>query len=125
MIRIAGGGGSDVDPESEAFRAAQEACAPILEASRPQLDPAAQAELLERQLAMAQCLRDNGIDGFPDPVLDADGRLQRFVGPGAQELPFDPTSEAFRLARETCAEQLGVEGAGGPVLGGPPRGVTP
>jgi hypothetical protein len=122
FVRLDGSADSPpFDPESEEFQIAQQACGSILEAARPQLDPEAQAEFLEQQLAMAQCLRDNGIDGYPDPVLDTDGRLQRFDGPGAGELPFDPASDEFRAARETCAAQLGV--TGGP--GGPPPGETP
>jgi hypothetical protein len=124
MVRIGGPGERpDFDPESEGFQAAQEACGQILEASRPRLDPEAQAELLEQQLAMAQCLRDNGVDGFPDPVMDSDGRMQRFVDPGTDDLPFDPFSAQFQQARETCARQLGIER--GPGFGGPPPGDAP
>ena len=111
------------DPESEQFRAAQQACGSLLEAARPQLDPAAQAEFLEQQLAIAQCLREHGVEGYPDPVIDSDGRLQRVAGSAADEMPFDPFSEAFRSAREACASELGIEG--GPGFGGPAQGVTP
>jgi hypothetical protein len=122
-VRIGGEDGPRFDPQSEEFQAAQEACGSILEAARPQLDPAVQAELIEGQLAMAQCLRDHGIEGFPDPAMDADGRLQRIGGAGVDELPFDPFSDAFRDANEACAEELGIEG--GPGFGAIPAERTP
>lgn len=123
IVRIGGPGEPGFDPESEQFQAAQQACGSLLEAARPQLDPAAQAEFLDQQLAMAQCLREHGIEDYPDPVIDSDGRLQRVAGSTAEELTFDPFSEEFRSAREACASELGIEG--GPGLGGPPPGATP
>ena len=104
-----GPGNGGFDPRSEEFQSAQQNCGSILEASRPDLDPAAVAERLEEDLAMAQCLRDQGYEDYPDPVVDADGRRQRFGGRDIQELGFDPRSEGFQLARATCADELGVE----------------
>ena len=67
-MRIGGPGDDPVfDPESEQFRAAQQACGSLLEAARPQLDPAAQAEFLEQQLAIAQCLREQWRRGLSRP----------------------------------------------------------
>jgi hypothetical protein len=123
MIRIGGPGTRpEIDPSSEVFQAAQEACGPLLEAVRPRLDPEQQAELLEQQLALAQCMRDRGIDGFPDPDIDADGRIRRFAGTGPDDLAFDPFSDAFQGAMETCTSELGIEGVFG---AGPARPVSP
>lgn len=106
-------GARGVDASGEEFQVARQACAPILEAARPELDPAAQQERLEVELAMAQCLRDTGYAQYPDPTTDGAGRLQR-GGQGFGELGIDFRSEAFRMARQTCAESLGVEiGPGG------------
>ena len=105
----AGPGSGGFDQRSEEFQSAQANCGSILEASRPDLDPAAVAERLEEDLAMAQCLRDQGYEDYPDPVVDADGRRQRFGGRDPQELGFDPRSEEFQLARAACADELGVE----------------
>ena len=105
----AGPGSGGFDRRSEEFQSAQANCGSILEASRPDLDPAAVAERLEEDLAMAQCLRDQGYEDYPDPVVDADGRRQRFGGRDPQELGFDPRSEEFQLARAACADELGVE----------------
>jgi hypothetical protein len=64
----------------------------------------------------AQCMRDNGIDEFPDPTVGADGSVDFGFGPvaggaggggGGNGLGQDPD---FRPAIETCGELL--EGAG-------------
>jgi len=58
----------------------------------------------EALLAFTACLRDRGID-VPDPEMDADGNLQLSRPAAAQEDPnFD--RDAFRVAREACAEHL-------------------
>lgn len=103
--------GSDtgLDIEGDEFQAAQMACAPILEAARPELDPAAQAERMDEMLLLAQCMRDHGIEDYPDPFVGPDGRLERTGGRAFAESGLDPGSEAFQLARETCAAELGVE----------------
>ena len=122
----AGGGGGvlrggpaqdgEIDPFGDAFQAAQAACGTILEAARPEVDPAAQQERLEDVLLLAQCLRENGYAGYPDPALDDDGRLER-DGLLLQELGIDRRSEAFQTARSQCAHEAGVEAfepGGGP-----------
>jgi hypothetical protein len=56
-------------------------------------------EFREGALALAQCLRDNGIE-MGDP---------EFLGPGKFHLDtegIDTESPAFRAAQETCAEEL-------------------
>lgn len=117
------GGGPDADADgvdrlSEEFRAAQEACDLYLEASRPELDPEAEAERLEEQLQLAQCIRDQGFEEYPDPGIGADGSLQRLRGQEMGELGIDRRSPEFQAAITACREELGLEG--GPGLG---RGI--
>jgi hypothetical protein len=123
LFRIGpGADGTSVDPFDEAFVAAQEACSPILEAGRPELDPAAQQERLEQLLSMAQCIRDSGFPEFPDPVLDGDGRIRIGGGEGPGSLGIDPASEAFRAVMTGCSETVGLElpgPASGPAAPGP------
>lgn len=112
------GGGPDgpedgIDRLSEAFLDAQQACSMYLEASRPELDPAAQQELLEQQLVLARCLRDQGFEEYPDPVIDSAGRLERLRGQGAAELGIDRRSPAFQEAMSVCRDELGVDGGPG------------
>ena len=101
----------DIDIESEEFLVAQQICAPIFEAGRPDVDLEVEQERLESELLLAQCLRDNGYPQYPDPALDTDGRLQR-GGQQFQDLGIDRRSEEFQDARATCASELGVEDFG-------------
>ncbi len=123
FLRPGRGARGGFDALDEEHTVAQEACSPILEAARPEVDPIAEQERLEEQLALAQCLRDNGFPEYPDPVVDADGRLQR-GGRQASADGIDRRAEDFISARMTCADELGVEqfgpdgGAGGFRRGG-------
>ncbi len=119
FLRAGSGPRGGFDELDKGFELAREACSPILEAARPEVDPVAERERLEEQLALAQCLRENGFPEYPDPAVDADGRLQRGGRQPSQD-GIDRRSEAFISARTTCADQLGVEqfGPGGGAGGG-------
>lgn len=116
---LGGGPGSDdagIDRRSEEFIAANEACSAILEASRPEVDPEVQQERLEEQLALAQCIREQGFEEYPDPAIGSDGRLQRVRGQEMSEIGIDRRSPEFQAAFVACRDSLGMEG--GPGLGG-------
>jgi hypothetical protein len=107
-----------------------------------ELSEADRKEMQEQALEFAECMRDNGVEDFPDPDFSQDGpgvgpgtRVERFNddddatadGPGSGEVvagPFgvveldDPTTKA---AFETCQEDVGF-GPGG--RGGPPVAVA-
>ena len=112
-----GGGPGAVDRLGEEIQVAREACGPILEASRPEVDPAAEQERLEDQLLLAQCYRESGYPEYPDPAIGSDGRIPR-GGEVFRELGIDPRSAEFQGVRQTCADQLGIENLG---PGGGPR----
>ena len=123
------GGGPDsdgprIDRGSEEFIAANESCGYILEASRPEIDPAAEQERLEEQLKLAQCIRDAGYPEYPDPVVSDDGRFQRGGGRDFASLGIDFRSEEFREVMTTCRDEMGLEefGPGGGLGGGIGRG---
>ena len=116
VFRGAGGGsaqGGDVteavpgeippfDPNSDEFRAAQEACEQHLEglgALEPGEAPELSAEEEGAFLAFAECMREHGID-MPDP---RNGGI--LVRPGSEE-DFDPMSEDFQAAEEECRSHL-------------------
>lgn len=85
-----------VDQESAAFSAADAACGPILQGvvdERESQNGEDQAKQHEEMLALAQCLRDNGID-VPDPVPGADK-------PFGDSL--DRTDPAVAQALDACA----------------------
>jgi len=123
-----GGIALEITPETEdEMEAAQEACDPILEdamGERPQLSPEEEAEMQDRMLAFAECMREQGID-MPDPEVSADGgriRVEARDGSGATGAApgSGPGDDEFDAAQEACQEELGFEGGPGgvPVFGG-------
>jgi hypothetical protein len=118
----AGGGPGDED-----FAAADEECGEIMEDIRsqmPDMDPAEVAELQDKLLVMAQCMRDKGYD-FPDPEVSSDGGVMtRMGGPnGEDEGPqTDPNSAAGEQMQEdmsACNEEAGLDTPGDGPGGGP------
>lgn len=114
-------GGGQAPASREEMEAAEDVCgqAPALGAGDVEDQQAAQDAALE----FAQCMRDQGIDDFPDPDLSTtgpgdddsdDGR----TGPFGDVDMDDPETQA---AFEACQDLLG--GPGGGAGGGP--GVAP
>ena len=112
LIRGGAGGGGGFDEFSQDFQIAKGACAPFLEAARPDIDLEAEQERLEEELAFAQCFRDNGYSEYPDPTLNSDGQLQR-GGQAFAALGLDRRSAEFQDTRSLCADQLGLDAFGG------------
>jgi hypothetical protein len=73
------GKGSD-----DAFQAALDKCVSLLPPAPPEPTPPAQD--LQKYLAFAKCMRDNGVPDFPDPQPGTDGRVSIY------EISPDPTS---------------------------------
>ena len=120
FLRPGGPGDGQSDQFDEDFQVAREACSPILEAARPEIDPEAEQERLEQQLLLAECIRQSGYPEYPDPAIGDDGRLQRVRGQGAGDLGIDPRSEEFREVVATCRDEIGLEAfgpGGGPGFG--------
>lgn len=111
-----GGQTDDLDRRSDEFITARASCSYILEASRPEIDPAAEQERLEEQLALARCIRENGYEQYPDPAIGSDGRLERTRRQGFDDLGIDRRSTAFQSVISACRDEVGLEG--GPGLGG-------
>lgn len=117
---LGGGPGADdsgVDRSSEEFVAANDSCGHFLEAARPEIDPEAEQERLEQQLALAQCIRDHGFETYPDPAIGSDGRLERVRGQGMSDIGIDPRSAEFQEALGDCRDEMGIEGGPGGGLG--------
>lgn len=88
-------------PDEATMERAQEACADLQPDFGGEISPEDQAEMQDRLLAFAECMRDNGID-MPDP--DFDGGMVRFGPPEG----VDPEDPAFREAQETCMDEVGM-----------------
>lgn len=94
--------------DRETERAAMEACRDKLPAVGGRFSEEDHAEMQERMLEYAACMREQGID-MPDPSFDGEG------GPFRVEL--DPDDPAFQRAHQACGEELGgmmrrADGAG-------------
>jgi hypothetical protein len=87
--------------DREAVEAAQGECQKHLEAVRGGEAPSEeqQAEMRERALAFAECMRDQGVD-FPDPQFSEGGGM-RLGGPG-----IDPEDPDFQEAQEACRDEM-------------------
>jgi hypothetical protein len=78
----------------------------------------------EKALEFSQCMRDNGVEDFPDPTVDADGNVQLGgggPGAGAADGASPRQDEDFQTAQEACGSLLdGLTFGGG--RGGPGGG---
>jgi hypothetical protein len=95
--------GSNLDPNSAAFKAADAACKSLL--------PARQAppeDMKALNLKFARCMRAHGISDFPDPAPDGGLRIQ--ASPGSD---LDPNSPRYKAAHDACKRNLPSGGAGG------------
>jgi hypothetical protein len=113
-IRLKGGPGTDLDPESARFKAAAKACEELAPPEDDALSPAEQAEAREELLAFSSCMRENGLPDFPDPTSNAEGGISITGG------DFDPDSPQFKAAEMACEHLLsgaetdsGTSGSGG------------
>jgi hypothetical protein len=86
------------------FREAEQACKKYLEAIEPpELSEEQQQEFRDAALANARCMREHGIENFPDPTFGENGeakiRLDRGRG-------LDPQDPDFREAMEACEDTM-------------------
>jgi hypothetical protein len=91
----AGGPNSDLNPGNPTFVAAQNACQKYSPFQQPTARQQAQAQA--RALAMAACMRKNGVLNFPDPQFLSGGRVLEKITAG-----LDPNSLTFQAALQKC-----------------------
>jgi hypothetical protein len=93
QFRIRISPGSDLNPHSPRYQAADTAC----KAYSPQgnLTPAQKAAANAKALKYVQCMRSHGISSYPDP--NGQGTLIVSAGPG-----INPYSPQFRRAEHAC-----------------------
>jgi hypothetical protein len=101
---IQGSPGSDLDPNSPAFQAAQKACGPLPSS----VTPAQEDQEFSKTLQAVACMRANGVPNIPDPTL---------VGPATDptiRLPLGnlPGSPAFQRAAKKCGAPSAFAGGG-------------
>ena len=102
-----GGEGFDIEAMDEAAAA----CDPILEGAfgEFELSPEEEAEIRDQELALAQCMRDNGVD-WPDPTGD-------FGSGGAVIELGDEDPETVNAALDVCSKEV-FGSSGGLIVGG-------
>jgi hypothetical protein len=90
-------------PEAK-FREAEQACRKYLEDVEPaELSEEEQQEFREAALANARCMREHGVENFPDPTFGEDGRPELMI---EKNSGIDPKSQEFREAEEACQDTL-------------------
>jgi len=104
--------GTGINPRSPAFEAAQAKCFKLMPGGGPQGHPASAAAIRQAD-ATAQCMRDHGITGFPDPIvsqappssLNPANYSSIMAGGGliiAIPKSINESSPAFQKAAKTC-----------------------
>lgn len=110
QVRIESHPGSDLDPNSPTFKAAQQACQSL----QPTPPAAQQQRNYQALLKFSSCMRAHGINDFPDP--QPDGRMQISAAPGSD---LNPNSSTFQAAQRACQKyQPGFGKFGGPASNG-------
>ncbi len=96
------GPGEDTTPEE--FEEANKACRKYMEdVEPPERSEEQQQEFKEAALANARCMREHGIENFPDPTFGENGGAQIRIGKGSGIDPDDPD---FKEAQEACADLM-------------------
>ncbi|MBO8201730.1 hypothetical protein JW613_26035 [Streptomyces smyrnaeus] len=101
-------GGSGVDRGSAAFKEAEQACRD----KAPQMDGGKGKPLDSKKVAAwAACMRENGLDNFPDPAVNGSVMQLDMAGTG-----IEPGSKAFQDAQKACRDKYpggGIQMKGG------------
>jgi hypothetical protein len=101
--------GSSLDPDSPAWKQAIGACKDLQPAGFTG-DGEVTDEEQRARLEFAQCIRDNGVEDFPDPARDAPLVNTNLIPSAAEEGGMDILNAAMR----TCGDHAAQAGVGGP-----------
>jgi hypothetical protein len=107
-LLLQAGPDSDVNPDSPTFQAAAKACQSLQPAGAQSGGGTGGGDAA---LAMAKCMRENGVPKFPDPDVSG-GKVTMKIDPSSG---VDPDSASFKAAQAKC----------GSVGGAPQSGTTP
>lgn len=104
-ITLRVGPDSGIDPNSEEYKAAEEACRSKAPQGGTSGGDQAGGQMEEQVLRYAECMRANGVPDYPDPEVSG-GRVSMRLPPGV-----DTNSEQFQSAERECQSIL--QGLGG------------
>lgn len=99
-------GMDDVDPE--AVEKAMEECEELRPAGGRAASPEDRAEMEEKMLALAECMREEGVD-MPDPDFSKGGGGFRI---GGDDADLDMSDPEVQDALEACSDEVGMPGPG-------------
>ena len=99
-----GQAGPDEDTPPDTLRQADRAC----ETYKPEFEPPAlsedeQQEFNDAARANSRCMREHGIENFPDPTIDEEGRAEVMI---KEDSGIDPNDPDFREAEEACKDTM-------------------
>jgi hypothetical protein len=103
-----GGGINQTGPEEKVPKAklqeAEQACEKYTKDvdDGPKLSEEQQEEFKDAALANARCMREHGIENFPDPTFSGDGEAEIKAPEGA----FDPNDPDFKEAEKACKDTM-------------------
>ena len=98
-IQINGGPGSDLDRNNPKFKSANRTCQSLEPGAGSQ--PSQSAAKIAAEVKWAQCMRSNGLPGFPDP--DSQGAFD--------SSKFNESTPAFQSASNACQSLMNSLGA--------------
>ena len=93
---------SGMNPDSPAFKNAQNACKKYTPDGGKAPSPAQQAKAQAAALKFSACMRSHGVPKFPDPQFSA-GHASLRIG---QNSGIDPSSPTFQAAQKACQKNL-------------------
>jgi hypothetical protein len=86
------------------YEEAEKACRKYMEDVKPaELSTQEQQEFKEAALAHARCMREHGVENFPDPTFGENGEAQIRLRKG---MGLDPDDPAFKKAEQACADTM-------------------
>jgi hypothetical protein len=96
--------GPNEETTPEEMEEAQRACRKYQQQIRPpELSEEEREEFREAALAHARCMRENGIENFPDPTISESGEASLNI---TKSSGINPQSSEFKEAEEACAAEM-------------------
>jgi hypothetical protein len=84
----------------EEMKAAEQACQHFRkDVKPPQMSEEQKQQNKSQALAYSRCMREHGVEGFPDPQFSEDGGAQLKIGP---DNGVNPNSPSFKAAEKAC-----------------------
>lgn len=93
------------EPDVATMERATEACEHLQPEGGGEFSPEERAEMQDRALEFAQCMREHGFEDWPDP--DISGNEMRMMLPEG----VDPDDPELRAAQSECEEEVGMPGS--------------